>query len=68
MKRVMRFEKCGKLSSRYIGPFEILDRVDVIAYRLALPPELSMIHPIFHVSMLRKYVSDPSHILAVEAI
>ncbi|KAL5567956.1 hypothetical protein UlMin_024531 [Ulmus minor] len=68
MKGVMRFKKKGKLSPRYIGPFEILERIGKVAYRLALPPELSSIHNIFHVSMLRKYVSDPSHVLENELI
>ena len=68
MKGVMRFGKYGKLSPCYIGPFEILDRVGVVAYRLALSPDLSMIHPIFHVSMLRKYISNPSHILAPQVV
>ena len=54
MKGVMRFGKCGKLSPSYIGPFEILDSVDAITYRLVLPSNLFMIHPIFHVSILRK--------------
>ena len=62
-KGVMRFWKKGKLSSRYIGPFEILSRVGVVAYQLALPPNLSHVHPVFHVSMIRKYLSDPSHVL-----
>ncbi|KAL5540952.1 hypothetical protein UlMin_044244 [Ulmus minor] len=68
MKGVMWFGKKGKLSPRYIEPFEILERIGKIAYRLALPPELSSIHNIFHVSMLRKYVSDPSHVLENEPI
>ena len=63
MKGVMRFGKKGKLAPRYIEPFEIVERVGMIAYQLALPPNLSQIHPVFHVSMLRKYISDPSHIL-----
>ena len=54
MKGVMRFGKKGKLAPRYIGPFEIRARVGEVAYRLVLPPELSRIHPVFHVSMLRK--------------
>ena len=62
MKEVMRFGKKGKLAPRYIGPFEILLRVGEVAYRLVLSPELSRVHPRFHVSMLRKYISDPSHI------
>ena len=51
----------GKLRSRFIGPFEVLDRVGEVAYRLALPPQFSTVHNVFHVSMLRKYVYDPSH-------
>ncbi|XP_070021591.1 uncharacterized protein [Nicotiana sylvestris] len=58
MQGVMRFGKRGKLSPRFIGPYEILDRVGAMAYRLALPPELSFIHPVFHVSMLRKCISN----------
>ena len=60
---MIRFEKRGKLSPRYIGPFEVLERVGVVAYRLALPPSLSSIHEVFHVSMLRKYTPDPTHIV-----
>ena len=59
----MRFGKKGKLSPRYIGPFEILMRVGETAYKLALPPHLEGVHDVFHVSMLRGYVHDPSHIL-----
>ena len=68
MKGVMRFEKHGKLNPCYSRPFETLDRVGALAYRLALPSDLSMIHLVSHVSMLRKYVLDPSHILALQAI
>ncbi|PON48363.1 hypothetical protein PanWU01x14_237580 [Parasponia andersonii] len=68
MKRIMRFGKKGKLSSRYICPFEILDKVRDIAYRLALPPLLSNVHNIFHVSMLRRYVLNPSHVLSYEPL
>ncbi|KAL0395414.1 UNVERIFIED_CONTAM: Transposon Tf2-11 polyprotein [Sesamum latifolium] len=59
---ILRFGKKGKLSPRYIGPYEILERVGPLAYRLALPVELSQIHDVFHISMLRRYRSDPSHI------
>ena len=68
MRGVRRFGRRGKLSPRYIGPYEILDRVGAVAYRLALPPELSAIHPVFHVSMLRLYVPDPSHVVRRELL
>ena len=67
-KGVFRFGKKDKLSPRFIGPYEILERVGAVAYRLALPPNLSAIHLVFHVSMLRKYMSDPSHVLEVHPI
>ncbi|XP_070025033.1 uncharacterized protein [Nicotiana sylvestris] len=53
----------GKLSPRFNGPFEILDRVGYVAYKLTLLPSLSAVHPVFHVSMLRKYHGDPFHVL-----
>ena len=60
---VIRFGKRGKLSSRYIGPFEVLERVSIVSYWLALPSSLSSVHDVFHVSMLRKYTPDPTHIV-----
>ena len=60
---MVRFGKRGKLSPRYIGPFEIVERVGPVAYRLDLPEELSRVHNVFHISMLRKYIPDPSHVL-----
>ena len=60
---VVRFSKRGKLSPRFIGPFEILERVGTIAYRLALPPSMSGVNEVFHISMLRKYNPDPAHVL-----
>ena len=60
---VVRFGKRGKLSPRFIGPFEILERVGTIAYRLALPPSMSGVHEVFHVSMLRRYTPDPAHVV-----
>ncbi|KAL4295736.1 hypothetical protein GQ457_12G011360 [Hibiscus cannabinus] len=67
-KKVLRFGKKGKLSPRYIGPFEVLEKVGIVAYRLALPPEFDKIHNVFHVSMLKKYRSDPSHVLEPEEV
>ncbi len=58
----------GKLSPRFIGSYEIIKRVGPIAYRLALPLELDKIHSVFHVSILRRYRSDPSHVLSVKTI
>ena len=61
-RRVVRFGKCGKLSPRFVGPFEILERVGTVAYRLALPPSMSGVHEVFHISMLRRYTPDPAHV------
>ena len=60
---VVRFDKREKLLPRYIGPLEVLERVGTIAYRLALPPSLSSLHAVFHVFMLMKYTSDPTHVV-----
>ena len=60
---VVRFGKRGKLSPRFIRPFEILERIGTVAYRLALPPSMSGVHEVFHVSMLRKYTPDPAHVV-----
>ncbi|XP_073125053.1 uncharacterized protein [Henckelia pumila] len=68
MKGMMRFGKKGKLAPRFIGPFEILDRIGALAYRVALPPSLDEVHNVFHVSMLRKYISNPSHVLSYEPL
>ena len=68
MKGVMRFDKRGKLSPRFVGPFEVLERVGKVAYRIALPPALSGIHNIFHESMLRKYILGLSHVLSYETL
>ena len=57
-KGIVRFEKRGKLSPRFIGPYEIMERTGPIAYRLALPPKLSKIHDVFHVSMFAPSSDD----------
>ena len=60
---VVRFGKRGKLSPRFMGSFEILERLGTVAYRLALPPSMSCVHEVFHVSMLWKYTPDPAHVV-----
>ena len=60
---VIRFRSKGKLSPRYIGPFEVVELIGAVAYKLALPPSLEGVHDVFDVSQLWKYVSDEKHIL-----
>ena len=67
-KGVLRFGRKGKLAPRYIGPYLIVERVGAAAYRLELPEEMARLHNVFHVSMLRKYVVDPSHVLEREPV
>ena len=56
------------MSPRFIGPYEILEPIGPGAYRLALPPELAKLHDVFHVSMIRRYRYDESHILPMQEI
>ena len=67
-KGIVQFGKQGKLNPRFIGPFEILERVGLVAYRLALSNELEFVHNVFHVSMLRKCISDKSKIILPEPL
>ena len=67
-KGVMRFGKKGKLSPRYIGPFQILRRIGDRAYKPALPPSMDKVYPVFHISMLRKYLHDESHVLEPQTV
>ena len=60
---VVRFDKRGKLSPRFIGPFGILKRVGTVAYWLALQPSMSGVHEVFHVSMFQRYTPDPAHVV-----
>ncbi|WMV57942.1 hypothetical protein MTR67_051327 [Solanum verrucosum] len=68
MKGVMRFGKKGKLSARYIGPYKISKKIGNVAYELELPQELAAVHLVFHVSMLKKCMGDPSLIIPTEDI
>ena len=65
---MVKFGKRGKLSPRYIGPFEILERVSTVAYLLALQPSLSGVHEVFHISMFWKYNLDPAHVVDLGGI
>ena len=68
MKGVMQFGKRGKLSLRYIVPFDVLKCVGEVAYELSLPPGLSGVHPVFHVSMLKKYHGDGNYIIHWDSV
>ena len=68
MKGVIRFGKKGKLSPRYIGPYQIVRRIGKVAYELDLPADLEAVHPVFHVSILRKCIDDPFRIFPVDDI
>ena len=59
MKGINRFQTCGKLAPRFIGPFPVMTRVGAVAYQLELPPKLSDVHNVFHVSQLRRCISPP---------
>ena len=67
-KGMIKQGKWGKLGPRYVGPFEILQRIGQVAYRLQLPTSLGGMHDVFHVSRLKKYNPDPQHVLSTDAI
>jgi len=60
--------KSRKLTLRFVGPYQILRRIGVVAYEIALPPHLANLHNVFHVSQLWKYITDPSHVLESDYI
>ncbi|WMV37910.1 hypothetical protein MTR67_031295 [Solanum verrucosum] len=68
MKGVMRFGKKGKLSPRYLGPYQILKRVGKVAYVLELSADLAAVHPIFHISLLKKFVGDPASLVPLKTV
>ena len=57
-----------KLSLKFLGPYQISKRIGSVAYEIALPPQLANLHPVFHVSQLRKYVFDPFYVLEAEDV
>ena len=67
LKGVQRFGLRGKLSPRFVGPFEVIERIGPVAYRLRLPELLAQVHDVFHVSTLWKCLSDPSQLASVDA-
>ncbi|XP_021743198.1 uncharacterized protein LOC110709291 [Chenopodium quinoa] len=68
MKGVMRYGKKGKLSPKYIGAYEIIQKVGKVAFKLDLPNELERVHNVFHVSQIRKYILNVTHVLQPETI
>ncbi|XP_070045415.1 uncharacterized protein [Nicotiana tomentosiformis] len=68
MKGIMRFGKKGKLSLRYVGMYRIIQRIGQVTNRLELPPEMSLVYSVFHMSMLKKVVGDSALIVLVETI
>ena len=62
-KSPIQFKKGSKLAPQFVGLFEILERIGLVAYYLALPPSLSCIHDVFHILVLRGYIYDESHII-----
>ena len=66
LKGIQHFGVRGKLAPRFVGPFEIVQKTRSVAYKIALPPNLEGVHDVFHVSNLRRYVHDPSHIIDME--
>ena len=58
-----RFGVKGKLAPRYVGPYEIIEKINPVAYQVTLPPEMEHMHNVFHISMLRDYLRDPFHVI-----
>jgi hypothetical protein len=67
-KRSIKFGKGYKLYPRFVGPFEVVEKKGTMAYRLPLPDSLRRMHNVFHVSVLRHYVSDPTHVINISSL
>ena len=67
MKGVMRLRKKGKLNTKYVGPYKILKRVSKVEFELEFPAKLAAVHPVFHLSLLKKCVGDPASIVPLES-
>jgi len=65
---VGRALRSRKRSPKFLGPYQISRRIGPVAYEIVLPPQLANLHPVVHVSQLRKYVFDPAHVLEAEDI
>ena len=68
MKGVMRFGKQGKLSPRYVGPYKILKRIGKVAFELEFQEKLAAVHPVFHITLLKKCVGDLASIVPLESV
>lgn len=64
----MRFSKKGKLAKIYINHFEVFERINMVEYKLGLPSNMNHINNLFHISLLSKYMGDPSRVLRIEGI
>jgi len=64
----MRFGKKGKLSPRYVGPYQILKFIGKVTYEFYLPNELTLVHPVFHVSILKKCIDDLMSIIPLKGL
>jgi hypothetical protein len=62
-KSSIKFGKGAKLSPRFVGPFKVVEKKGPVAYRLTLPDSLRRMHDVFHISILKHYVSDPTHVI-----
>ncbi|WMV32319.1 hypothetical protein MTR67_025704 [Solanum verrucosum] len=68
MKGVMRFGKKGKLSPRYVDPYQILKSIGKVSYELEFPADLVAVHPVFHISLLKMCVGDPASVVPIETV